>query len=137
MSEGTSPSPGPIYGEIASIGSAIERVYGAAVSRPECLDLLARSIGAALSRVDGRRRELETAPDFMAPAKRVYRVIVTTSSSGQSLYDLAESSPLGYHLSCAGKPLRYHASPDAAVLAAREDHAANYGCDLAAVRGAL
>jgi len=61
----------PLYYNVAKIGEDVERVYRDALDRghqEQALELLARSVGAALSRVDGRRRMLETAPDFLMPS---------------------------------------------------------------------
>lgn len=55
-----------IYDEVAALGSDVERIYREATSREEAMELLARSIGAALSRVDGHRRDLTAVPEFCA-----------------------------------------------------------------------
>ncbi len=56
------------YYDVAAVGVEIERLYRESDDPATTLEMLGRSIGAALSRADGRRRNLETSPDFMVAA---------------------------------------------------------------------
>jgi hypothetical protein len=58
-----------VSAEAAAIGDAIERLYRSAPveARPEMLTLIGRAVGAALARVDGRERQTEIEPTWLAP----------------------------------------------------------------------
>lgn len=96
---------------------------------------LSAQYGAASSWMEEHVRVLEESKE--ESKHQTGTKIITTSEFGQSVYDLAYPTVLGYRLTLNGYALRYHASLDDAVLGAREDHASRFHCPLAAVNGSL